>query len=173
MSHPKETSMTMVRSVSIALIALMLIAALPKTTWADEEATPPASGDLRAAIPAIGDSVARLCFLPRSCVPASGTCTARWRRRRRKHDDLDAGRHGCQPWRHLLHRQRNEKADRRRAAAIRGSRFWVLSSGFWFQVHDSGVRSVRCCSWCGTQNPEPRTRTQNLEPRTQNRRFTP
>ncbi len=42
--------MTIVRSVSIALIALKLIAALPKTTWADEEVTQPASVDLRAAI---------------------------------------------------------------------------------------------------------------------------
>ena len=42
--------MTISRSVSVALIASMLIGALPKTTWAGDEVTPAPSVDLRAAI---------------------------------------------------------------------------------------------------------------------------
>ena len=42
--------MTISRSVSVALMASMLLAALPKTTWANEEVTPAATVDLRTAI---------------------------------------------------------------------------------------------------------------------------
>ena len=42
--------MTMVRTVSVALIASFLIAALPKTAFAGEGATSPVTVDLRAAI---------------------------------------------------------------------------------------------------------------------------
>ncbi len=42
--------MTMVRTVSVALIASFLIAALPKTAFAGDGTTSPATVDLRAAI---------------------------------------------------------------------------------------------------------------------------
>ena len=42
--------MTMVRTVSVALIASFLIAALPKTAFAGEGTTSPVTVDLRAAI---------------------------------------------------------------------------------------------------------------------------
>jgi hypothetical protein len=49
--------MTISRSVSVALIASMLLAALPKTSWANEEVTPTAPVDLRAAIDRAAQSV--------------------------------------------------------------------------------------------------------------------
>ncbi len=42
--------MKMARSVSVALIASVLITALPKATWAGEDTVSPPSVDLRAAI---------------------------------------------------------------------------------------------------------------------------
>jgi hypothetical protein len=46
----KETIMKMARSVSVAVIASVLIAALPQAAWAGEETTSSAAVDLRAAI---------------------------------------------------------------------------------------------------------------------------
>jgi hypothetical protein len=52
--------MTITRSVSVALIASMLVAAVPAASWAGEETAPQPTVDLRAAIDrAAAQSVAK------------------------------------------------------------------------------------------------------------------